>query len=226
MTDTSESNAPNTPAEVAAKVGFYRPARIATLTTPSPDPALVERLRRVTGLSSAFSDELDQHGYLTVVPAAQLVPLRGGDVVIGRALTIRYLPQRVVSGPAGLAHLTACEVAQPGDVLVISAPLTSNASVLGGIAAEAIVAAGVAGVVVQGLVRDIDEIEAVGLPVWSTGHTPVTGRSRLVAQELNGPVEIHGVHVVAGDVVVADRSGVAFVPAERFEELARAVLGG
>lgn len=213
------------PGAAPAKVGFYRPALVSAVSTPAPDPSLVTRLRSVSGLSSAFSDELDRHGLLTVVPAAQLVPLRGGDVVIGRALTIRYLPQRVVSGPAGLAHLTACELARPGDVLVISAPLTSNASVLGGIAAEAIVAAGVAGVVVQGLVRDIDEVEVTGLPVWSTGHTPVTGRSRLVAQEINGPVEIHGVHVVAGDVVVADRSGVAFVPAERFTELARAVLG-
>ncbi len=211
--------------DAPAKVGFYRPARIATLETPGPDPELIERLRRVTGLSSAFSDELDPHGYVTVVPAAHLVPLGPGDVVIGRALTIRYLPQRVASGPAGLSHLTACEQATPGDVLVISAPLTSNASTLGGLAAEAIAAAGVTGVVVQGLVRDIDEVEAVGLPVWATGHTPVTGRSRLVAQEINGPVEIHGVHVVAGDIVVADRSGVAFVPAELFDQLAARILG-
>lgn len=208
-----------------SRVGFYRPDVVRAVEATAPDPALVERLRGVSGLSSAFSDELDRHGLLTVVPAAALRPLRPTDVVIGRALTIRYLPQRVIGGPAGLAHLTACELARPGDVLVISSPIANAGSVLGGIAAEAIVAAGVAGVVVQGLVRDIDEIEVTGLPVWSTGHTPVTGRSRLVAQELNGPVEIHGVHVVAGDVVVADRSGVAFVPAERFAELARAVLG-
>jgi 4-hydroxy-4-methyl-2-oxoglutarate aldolase len=213
------------PDAAPARVGFYRPDVVRGVEAAAPDPALVERLRGVSGLSSAFSDELDRHALLTVVPAAALRPLRPTDVVIGRALTIRYLPQRLASGPAGLAHLTACEIARPGDVLVISSPLTSNASVLGGIAAAAIAEAGVAGVVVQGLVRDIDEIETVGLPVWATGHTPVTGRSRLVAQEINGPMEIHGVHVVAGDVVVADRSGVAFVPAELFAEVARAVLG-
>lgn len=213
------------PKPASSKVGFYRPPLMRTLETPSVDPALVERLKGVTGLSSAFSDELDPHGYQTVVTAANVGPMRPGDVVIGRALTIRYLPQRLVSGPAGLSHLTACETARPGDVLVISSPLTSNASVLGGIAAAAIADAGVVGVVVQGLVRDIDEIETVGLPIWATGYTPVTGRSRLVAQELNGPVEIHGVHVVAGDIVVADRSGVSFVPVELFDQLAAKILG-
>lgn len=206
-------------------VGLFRPARLAILDARSPDPTLVERLRRVTGLSSAFSDELDREGIRTAVPAGVLAPVRAVDVVVGRALTLRYLPMRTVTGESRLAHLTACEQARPGDVLVISAPAGSTASVLGGLAAAAAVRAGVVGIVVQGAIRDIDEIEAAGLAAWSTLQTPITGRGRLDGVEINGAVEIHGVQCVPGDVVVADRSGVVFVPAERFADLAARVLG-
>ncbi len=207
-------------------VGAYRPARIAGLDVGGPDPALVDRLRAVTGLSAAFSDELDRIGVRTVVPGAILPPLRTSDVVVGRALTLRYLPMRTVAGESRLAHLTACEQARPGDVLVIAAPRDASSSVLGGIAAAAIVAAGVAGVVVDGAVRDLDEIDASGLAVWARAATPITGRGRLDAAEINGALDVAGVAVEPGDIVVADRSGVAFVPADRFSELAELVLAG
>ena len=209
--------------ETAAPVGFYRPPRIALLDADGPDQGLVERLLGVTGLSSAFSDELDVLGLRAAVPAGVLPPLRDGDVVVGLALTLRYVPLRDVRGGSRLAHLTVCEQARPGDVLVIQAPHGSDGSVLGGKAAVAAVAAGVHAVVVDGAVRDVDEIEAAGLAVWARSRTPITGRGRLDAVEINGPVEIGGVAVVPGDVVVADRSGVAFVPAERFVELAERI---
>jgi 4-hydroxy-4-methyl-2-oxoglutarate aldolase len=207
----------------AAPIGAYRPPRIATIDAPSADPALVERLRGVAGLSSAFSDELDALGIRTAVPASELPPLREADVVVGRALTLRYLPMRTVVGESRLAHLTVCEVAQPGDVLVISSPRGSRESVMGGKAAAATVAAGVVGIVVDGAVRDLDEIEPTGLAAWARVRTPITGRGRLDAVEINGAIEIGGVAVQPGDIVVADRSGVVFVPSDLFVELAEAI---
>ncbi len=212
------------PAAGTEPVGAYRPPRIATLDAPAPDAGLIERLRPVSGLSSAFSDELDRLGFRTAVPASVLPPLREDDVVVGPALTIRYLPMRTVTGPSRLAHLTAASVARPGDVLVIAAPREVNGSVLGGVAAEAVIRAGVAGLIVDGAYRDVDEVDATGLAVWARTRTPVTGRGRLDAVEINGAVEIGGVAVEAGDVVVADRSGVVFVPADRFVELAERIL--
>jgi regulator of RNase E activity RraA len=209
----------------APPVGSYRPPRIATVEAPPPAAELVERLLAVTGLSSAFSDELDRLGVRAAVPASVLAPLRAGDVVVGRALTLRYLPAREIGQPSRLAHLTACETAGPGDVLVISAPRDEACSVLGGIAAAACVRAGLAGLVVDGAVRDIDEIAATQLRVWSRARTPITGRGRLDAVEINGPIEAGGVAVEPGDVVVADASGVVFVPAPSFAELAERVLG-
>lgn len=213
-----------TTATAEPAVGAWRPPRIAVLDTSGPEPALVDRLRTVSALSSAFSDELDRLGYRAVVPGSVLPPLRTADVVIGRALTLRYLPARQVGGPSRLAHLTAAEQARPGDVLVVAAPRRPVVSVLGGIAAQALVTAGVVAVVVDGAVRDLDEIEASGLAAWSRSRTPITGRGRLEAVEINGPLELAGAAVEAGDVVVADRSGIAFVPAELFPELADRVL--
>ncbi len=207
-------------------VGRYRPDRIAEVGDGQPDAELVGRLRSVTGLASAFSDALDEIGVQTAVPASLLQPLRPTDVLIGRALTLRYLPMRTRTGPSRLAHLTVCETAGQGDVLVISAPGGGVASVLGGKAAAAAVASGIAGIVVQGPVRDLDEIDATGLAVWSTAATPITGRGRLDAIEINGPVEVCGVQCMAGDVVVADRSGVVFVPTASFRDLATIVLAG
>ena len=207
----------------AAPIGAYRPPRIATIDAPSVDPALVARLRRVPGLSSAFSDELDTLGIRTAVPASDLPPLREGDVAVGRALTLRYLPMRTVRGESRLAHLTVCEVAEPGDVLVISAPRGSRESVMGGKAAAATVAAGVLAIVVDGAVRDVDEIDPTGLAAWARVRTPITGRGRLDAVEINGAVEIGGVAVEPGDIVVADRSGVVFVPSDLFVELAERI---
>jgi regulator of RNase E activity RraA len=181
----------------------------------------------VTGLSSAFSDELDALGIRTAVPVSAARPLRDGDVVIGRAQTIRYLPTRSLEpGNGRLAHLTLFEMIAPGDVAVITAPAGVAASVLGGKAAAAGVRAGLGGLVAYGAVRDIDEILATGLPVWASVRTPVTGRGRIEAVEINGPLDVAGVQVVPRDVVVADASGIVFVPADLFEELARRVLAG
>lgn len=208
-------------------IGAYVPPLVARLEPAPLDPELVAAVRRVPGLSSAFSDELDRLGMRTAVPATAAPPLRGDDVVVGRAQTIRYLPTRSLEpGNGRLAHLTLFELIEPGDVAVIAAPPGIAASVLGGKAAAAGLRAGLGGLVALGAVRDIDEILATGLPVWATARTPVTGRGRIEAVEINGPLDAAGVQVVPGDIVVADSSGIVFVPADRFEELARRVLAG
>jgi 4-hydroxy-4-methyl-2-oxoglutarate aldolase len=214
---------------MAAKVGSFVPDRVGRLDTAAPDPALVAELVAVGGLSSAAADALDRHGLRSVVPATLIPPLGDGGAVVGRVLTIRYLPARADVGarePLGrLAHRTAFDLAAPGDVLVISAPASIDASVMGGEALAAARTAGIAAVVVDGAVRDIDELLAVGVPVWARRRTPLTGRGRIDAAEINGPIEVGGVQVVAGDIVVADASGISFIPAELFAAVANEILG-
>jgi len=210
------------------RVGAFVPERAGRVGTPPPDSSLVAELRALSGLSSAASDALDALGLRLSVAATAIAPLGTPSAVIGRVLTLRYLPARTAApGPeplGRLAHRTLFDLAVTGDVVVISAPPRIDASVLGGEALAAARGAGIAAVIVDGAVRDVDELLAVGVPVWAARRTTITGRGRIEAAELNGPIEIAGVQVVAGDVVFADISGISFVPAERFEEVARRIL--
>jgi 4-hydroxy-4-methyl-2-oxoglutarate aldolase len=213
---------------VASKVGSFVPERVGTVSSPQPEATVVAALLEVTGLSSSVADLLDGRGLRLAIPSSAIPRLGEGPAVVGRALTLRYLPARAevaAREPLGrLAHRTVFDGATPGDVLVISAPASSDGSVLGGEALAAAHETGMAGVVVDGAVRDIDELLAVGIPVWARRHTPLTGRGRIDAAEINGPIEIAGVQVVPGDIVVADASGIAFVPTDLFAEIAQQIL--
>ena len=68
------------------------------------------------------------------------------------------------------------------------------------------------GYFVEGGVRDVAHSRAIGYPIWASDITPVTGKWRLETVEINGPIEIGGVRVAAGDLVVADDTGVCFIP--------------
>jgi regulator of RNase E activity RraA len=219
--------------EPAARAGWFRPAVVREAPALDVDPRLLERLQRLTGLSSSASDALDGLGLRMAVPASTIAPVGRAattGAVIGPAITLRYLPLRAGSAgnePNGrLAYGTLADLARPGDVMVISAPPGLSASVLGGNALKAAKSAGVAAAIADAAVRDVDEVDIVGLPVWASAITNITGRGRLEAVEINGPVLVGGVHVVAGDVAIADRSGIAFVPGELFETVAARLLEG
>jgi len=212
----------------ARTIGAFRPARSGRVATPGPDAGLVAALLRVGGLAAAASDALDALGYRLAVPASRFPPLHDGRPVVGRAITLRYLPTR---GPADadddvgrLAHGTLFALAEPGDVAVLGVAAGITASLLGGRAVASARAAGLAGLIVAGAVRDVDEIVAQGLPVWAAARTAQTGRGRVEAVEINGPLEVGGVQVLPGDIVVADASGLVFVPYDRFEQVARTIL--
>jgi regulator of RNase E activity RraA len=146
--------------------------------------------------------------------------------VVGHAITISYLPERsVMHGPdryprpSRLAHRHLFSTASPGDVAVFDARGEAGISVMGGLAAGEAVAAGVSAVIVDGAVRDLSEIGAVNLSVWSRGITPITGKWRLEAVAVNGTISCAGVQVQPGDLVVADDSGVCFVPYAIIDEV-------
>ncbi|KFY14805.1 hypothetical protein V492_02404 [Pseudogymnoascus sp. VKM F-4246] len=91
---------------------------------------------------------------------------------------------------------------------------------LGGILATRLVYRGVRGVIAHGRVRDVGEIRAAELPVWSLGTSTVGSGGGVKAHAVDVDVEVGGVTVRAGDVVVADPgNGVVVIPAERVEEV-------
>jgi 4-hydroxy-4-methyl-2-oxoglutarate aldolase len=95
-------------------------------------------------------------------------------------------------------------------VLVI--PGVADVSNMGGISAQTGKRQGERGAIVQGGVRDIAHSRAVGYPVWASDITPVTGKWRLETVEINGDIQIGEVRVSPGDLVVADDTGICFIP--------------
>jgi regulator of RNase E activity RraA len=113
-----------------------------------------------------------------------------------------------------LPVFSALAEAAPGDVLVIVAG-TGSVAVLGELFATEARRRGLAGVVIDGLCRDVAGLRRNGLPVFARGTIPRSG-STVARPALNEPVRCGGVDVAPGDIVFGDDDGVAIAPAERF----------
>jgi regulator of RNase E activity RraA len=213
-------------------VGLYEPPDLREPAFERVDRALLDALRACSGLSATVSDVLDELGWQTSTSAGLLTPRHHVSApVVGQALTLAYLPSRRhvlhdghEESPSRLSHLVLFQAARPGDVAVIDARTETPVSVLGGLAAAAAARAQLAGVVVDGAVRDVDQIGAAGIPLWSRSITPRSGKSRMEAVSLNAPVQCGGVQVQPGDLVVADATGICFVPVELVDAVAARVL--
>lgn len=133
-------------------------------------------------------------------------------------------PAFTVASPPGqnLAIHRAIAAAHPGDVLVVAMAGDRGYGPFGEILALACQKRGIAGLVIDSTVRDGDDIEALGFPVFCRGLSPA-GTRKEVAGELGAEVRCGGVRVAPGDIVVADRDGVVVVPASARADVEAAV---
>ena len=130
----------------------------------------------------------------------------------GSAVTVWTKPGDI------LFVLKAVDLVEPGDVLLVDGGGREDAAVVGDIVGKTLADLGCVGLVVDGVVRDIDGLDAVGLPTFARGAHPATG-SNTGPGAINVPVQCGGVTVRPGDVVHADGSGVVVVPRERLAEV-------
>lgn len=172
----------------------------------------VARLRALD--SCAVSDALDTEG--TAGVAHGLTQLSSVRRIAGRCVTVRLAPDTGTGAPRHLCT-AAVEAAGPDDVIVIEHGGRTDVAGWGGILSLAATQRGVAGVVIDGAARDIDESRAFDLPVFGRAATPTTARRRIVEKEWNVPVTLCDVAVAPGDYVIADASGVVFVPGSRID---------
>jgi regulator of RNase E activity RraA len=210
-------------------VGFYQPPLVGSVEWTGISDELLDRVRALDGAASTAADVLDELRLAMVTNdiVARHVP----SVVVGRVHTLAYLPERRASSDPALrdeasklAHHRVFDIARPGDVLVIDAHGLQEFSVLGGMAAHAARRAGISGCIVDGAARDLDEWRVEGIALWSRWMTPRTGKWRAEAVAINQPVLCGGVQVQPGDVVVADETGVCFVPGQHAERTLRRIL--
>ncbi|MEN9671693.1 MAG: 4-hydroxy-4-methyl-2-oxoglutarate aldolase [Pseudomonadota bacterium] len=166
-----------------------------------------------------------------VQQAAQFQPAVFADVaerrgaMHGRIQALR--PRMKVAGPAFTVEVrpgdnlmihAAMSLAKPGDVLVIDGKGDQNAALMGTIMMTACKQLGLAGVVIDGAVRDSLEIDEMDYPVFSVGTNP-NGPTKQVSGRIGHPISCGGVAVHAGDFIIADCDGVVVVEREKIESL-------
>jgi 4-hydroxy-4-methyl-2-oxoglutarate aldolase len=142
----------------------------------------------------------------------RIAALRPSMKLAGPALTVEVRP-----GDNLMIH-AAIALAKPGDVLVIDGKGDQTAALMGTIMMTACRQLGIAGVVIDGAVRDSLEIEEMGFPVFSVGTNP-NGPTKNVAGRIGHPIHCGGVSVRSGDLVVADADGVFVGERERVAAL-------
>jgi len=179
-----------------------------------PSPA--ERLRALD--SCAVSDALDKLGLGGAVSA--LRQLSSPRRIAGRVMTCRLVATPAVPGNASAArHLgtAAIERAEVGDVIVVEQRTGLDAAGWGGILSLAAKLRSIARVVCDGPVRDVDEAREHDFPIYARSATPRTARGRIAEAATGEPIHIVEIEVRAGDYVIADASGVVFVPSSEVE---------
>ena len=141
------------------------------------------------------------------LPLTRVVP---GSRAAGPARTALCAPGDNTMVHALVAH------ARPGDVLVLTSAEPAPVAFVGDLLATQARAQGVAAVLVDGAVRDLDELADLGLPIW-TRFVRAQGATKGEVGKLDVPVVVGGVEIRPGDLVVMDGDGAVVVPTDRVE---------
>ncbi len=171
------------------------------------------------GLSTCnVSDALDRLGISGQVPG--ILPLWPGcPKIAGPALTMRLSPQASYSTVIGT--LEAIQSSRAGDILVIDNSGRTQVNSFGGIAAFSARHYGMAGCVIDGATRDVDEMADLHLAVYGRGVVNTSVRGRVGFEGFNIGVELGGVPVQPGDYVFSDVNGTVVVPSDDIVETQR-----
>jgi regulator of RNase E activity RraA len=200
------------------------PAAIVTAAAPQkvagvPDDPLIAGFKQTYPASVSDAVELVTGKSGTMRHDMKLVT---GKAMVGRAVTSLARPAPPEGATPALATKHSVEMideAKPGEVGVIVMEGTLDIAAMGNLMGTAATVRGMAGMVLDGAIRDIWDIRRMGLTVYARSATPRTAVGYYATVAKNVPVECAGVAVRPGDIIVADEDGVVVVPQERAEEV-------
>lgn len=175
---------------------------------------MTDRFAELARLGTATVHEAADRAQVVDVPLIQVVP---GSRAAGPARTVRCAQNDNLMVHAAIAE------ARPGEVLVLTMPEPRPIALVGDLLATQAKVAGVAALLVDGAVRDLEELREVALPIWAR-CVRVQGAEKRVPGVIGEPVDVAGAHIRQGDVVVLDADGAVVVEQERIEEVLRAGL--
>jgi regulator of RNase E activity RraA len=204
--------------------GGVLPERIARIKFPRIDKKIIDEFLALDDLTGSISDVLDTLGINGAIPASYLAPLLPGSKIAGTAITLRSIPERKTATKGlidkdyiRMATRDTHYLAEPGDILVADFGGNLEVSNMGGQSVAVAQSRGVIGAVVNGAVRDVPSFRKRNFPAWSRGTTPITGKCRMQAVEINGLVTLCDTLVEPGDLIVADDSGVCVISADKVD---------
>jgi 4-hydroxy-4-methyl-2-oxoglutarate aldolase len=165
-------------------------------------------------LGSATVHEAAGRAPVVDVPLIQIVP---GSRAAGPARTVRCGQDDNL-----MVHAAVAEV-EPGEVLVLTMPEPRPVALLGELLATQARVAGAAAVLVDAAVRDVEELQEVGLPIWAR-YVRVSGADKRALGSIGEPVEVAGARIRQGDVLVLDADGAVVLERERVDDVLAAAL--
>jgi regulator of RNase E activity RraA len=190
-----------------------RQAAAPAVAAPA-DPLLAGFARStVASVSDAVDQVVGKRGYL----AHDMRPYVAGAFV-GRAATALVkvaTPEQATPALAVKHSVEMIDSANAGDVGVIVMENTLDVAAIGGLMGTAAKSRGMAGMVLDGAVRDLAELRALGLPVYARSVSPATAVGRYASVSKQVPVDCGGVTISPGDIIVAGEDGVVVVPKDR-----------
>ena len=139
-------------------------------------------------------------------------PLEESKILVGRAKTVVWAPMFHVPAQPYDKEIAAVDSLQPGDVFVMAVGRSEEIVPWGELLSTATLARGGRGAVLDGLVRDSSQIQALGLPVFCTGRRPYDSCGRGIVVDFDVPITLDGVRITPGDLVFGDADGVVIVP--------------
>lgn len=194
--------------------------------TQSIDMALSDSVREVlAAVSTATITTILLKKGLRNVWLRGTKPLREGQPrLVGRAFTMRFVPAREdLATPASWASpistRAAIEAMPAGCIAVVDSMGVTDAGIFGDILCARIAKRGVAGLVTDGVVRDIAGVLQTGLPVWCQGAAAPPSVASLTFVAWQQPIGCGGVAVFPGDVIVVDQDGAVLIPAALLDDV-------
>jgi len=171
-------------------------------------PAMV----RESLTSAVVCDALDTLGYPHQSPRVCFRPMTADCVLAGRCRTTLWADMAHRDPRPYQLELLAVDGCRPDDVLIAAAGGSSRSGIWGELLSVAAQKSGCVGAIVDGAVRDIRQMRALGFPVFARYTSPYDSKDRQRVIDVDVPVEIDGVRFTPGDLVVADLDGVVVIP--------------
>ena len=174
--------------------------------------------------SSLLSDVLDGMGIRNQCMGPGIRPVYPCAIVVGRAHTMLMVEIHEPEQDTFKLQLEGIDALKKDDIMVVSSNGSSSAALWGELLSTAAKCRGASGAVIDGLARDIKQIEEMKFPVFAAGIRPISSKGRVVAIGYGCRIRCGGVNVEEGDLVVGDIDGITVVPDTAIEEAVERAL--